>query len=146
MHLSFTPVFYDVSGQKQTPVERGVLSRSVYLHLGMKWFFLFLLGLLFWGGGCRRKYNKPPDAMMTVMNALAYDAMAVGNHEYEFGLDVLNKARGEAQFPWLSANTYKKGTDESYFKAQRQKLSNYVCPFSWTKTAEEVMKVYRGML
>src|SRR6266446_2946572 len=30
--------------------------------------------------------NNPPDAMMTVMNALRYDAMAVGNHEYEFGL------------------------------------------------------------
>ena len=60
--------------------------------------------------------NKPPDPMMTVMNALRYDAMAVGNHEYEFGLDVLNKARGEAQFRWLSANTYRKGTDESYFQ------------------------------
>lgn len=60
--------------------------------------------------------NTPPDAMMTVMNALRYDAMAVGNHEYEFGLDVLNKARREAQFPWLSANTYKKGTDETYFQ------------------------------
>jgi 2',3'-cyclic-nucleotide 2'-phosphodiesterase / 3'-nucleotidase len=60
--------------------------------------------------------NKPPDPMMTVMNALRYDAMAVGNHEYEFGLEVLNKARGEAQFRWLSANTYRKGTDESYFQ------------------------------
>ncbi|PYT08302.1 MAG: hypothetical protein DMF60_05035 [Acidobacteria bacterium] len=60
--------------------------------------------------------NKPADAMMTVMNALRYDAMAVGNHEYEFGLDVLNKARKEAQFPWLSANTYRKGTDQSYFR------------------------------
>ena len=60
--------------------------------------------------------NKPPDPMMTVMSALGYDAMAVGNHEYEFGLDVLNKARSEARFPWLSANTYKKGTDETYFQ------------------------------
>jgi len=60
--------------------------------------------------------NKPADAMMTVMNAIGYDAMAVGNHEYEFGLDVLNKARGEAKFPWLSANTYKRGTSVSYFR------------------------------
>jgi 2',3'-cyclic-nucleotide 2'-phosphodiesterase / 3'-nucleotidase len=44
--------------------------------------------------------------MMLTMNALKYDAMAVGNHEYNFGLKVLEKARGEATFPWLSANTY----------------------------------------
>jgi 2',3'-cyclic-nucleotide 2'-phosphodiesterase/3'-nucleotidase len=50
--------------------------------------------------------------MMLSMNALKYDAMAVGNHEYNFGLPVLEKARHEAKFPWLSANTYKKGTDQ----------------------------------
>jgi 2',3'-cyclic-nucleotide 2'-phosphodiesterase (5'-nucleotidase family) len=60
--------------------------------------------------------NKPPDPMMEVMSAMRYDAMAVGNHEYEFGWEVLNKARAEARFPWLSANTYKKETDEPYFK------------------------------
>jgi 2',3'-cyclic-nucleotide 2'-phosphodiesterase (5'-nucleotidase family) len=60
--------------------------------------------------------NTPRDPMMTVMSILGYDAMCVGNHEYEFGWDVLNKARSEARFPWLSANTYKKGTDQSYFE------------------------------
>ncbi|MEK6289040.1 MAG: 5'-nucleotidase C-terminal domain-containing protein [Acidobacteriota bacterium] len=60
--------------------------------------------------------NKPADPMMAVMSAIGYDAMAVGNHEYEFGLEVLNKARREARFPWLSANTYKKGTDQNYFE------------------------------
>jgi len=54
--------------------------------------------------------------MMSVMSAIGYDAMAVGNHEYEFGLNVLNKARSEARFPWLSANTYKKETGETYFQ------------------------------
>jgi 2',3'-cyclic-nucleotide 2'-phosphodiesterase / 3'-nucleotidase len=60
--------------------------------------------------------NKPPDPMMAVMSAIGYDAMAVGNHEYEFGFDMLNKARSDARFPWLSANTYKKGTDQNYFQ------------------------------
>jgi 2',3'-cyclic-nucleotide 2'-phosphodiesterase / 3'-nucleotidase len=60
--------------------------------------------------------NKPSDPMMSAMSAIGYDAMAVGNHEYEFGLDRLNKARSEARFPWLSANTYKKGTNEPYFQ------------------------------
>lgn len=62
-----------------------------------------------------KKNNRPVDPMMIVMNALKYDAMAVGNHEYNFGLKVLEKARGEARFPWLSANTYRKGTDQTAY-------------------------------
>src|SRR2546421_10853171 len=50
--------------------------------------------------------DTPIDPMMLVMNTLRYDAMTVGNHEYNFGLKVLEKARREAKFPWLSANTY----------------------------------------
>lgn len=63
-----------------------------------------------------RRHNQPPDPMMLVMDALGYDAMTVGNHEYNFGLTVLQKARGEAQFPWLSANTYDTGTDRTHYQ------------------------------
>ncbi len=45
------------------------------------------------------------DPMMAAMNRLAYNAMVVGNHEFNFGLRNLNRARAEAKFPWLSANT-----------------------------------------
>lgn len=63
-----------------------------------------------------KKNNQPPDPMMLAMNALHYDAMTVGNHEYNFGLKVLEKSRSEAEFPWLSANTYNKGTDQTHYK------------------------------
>ena len=63
-----------------------------------------------------RKNNTRTDPMMLVMNSLNYDAMTVGNHEYNFGLKVLEKARGEAKFPWLSANTYAKGTERTHYK------------------------------
>jgi len=63
-----------------------------------------------------KKNNQPPDPMMLGMSALKYDAMAVGNHEYNFGFKVLEKARSEAKFPWLSANTYKLGTDKTYYE------------------------------
>jgi 2',3'-cyclic-nucleotide 2'-phosphodiesterase (5'-nucleotidase family) len=63
-----------------------------------------------------KKNNQPPDPMMLAMNALDYDAMTVGNHEYNFGLQVLEKARGEAKFPWLSANTYNKGTNQTHYR------------------------------
>lgn len=53
------------------------------------------------------KPSKPlvADPMMLAMNALGYDAMAVGNHEFNFGLKNLTAARDAAKFPWLSANT-----------------------------------------
>jgi 2',3'-cyclic-nucleotide 2'-phosphodiesterase/3'-nucleotidase len=63
-----------------------------------------------------KKNNQPPDPMMLAMNALHYDAMTVGNHEYNFGLQVLEKARSEAVFPWLSANTYNKRTNQTHYK------------------------------
>jgi 2',3'-cyclic-nucleotide 2'-phosphodiesterase/3'-nucleotidase len=63
-----------------------------------------------------KKNNQPPDPMMLAMNALHYDAMTVGNHEYNFGLQVLEKARSEAEFPWLSANTYNKGTNQTHYQ------------------------------
>jgi 2',3'-cyclic-nucleotide 2'-phosphodiesterase / 3'-nucleotidase len=45
------------------------------------------------------------EPMMRVMNHLGFDAMVLGNHEFNFGLKNLEKARREAHFPWLSANT-----------------------------------------
>ena len=63
-----------------------------------------------------KKNNQPPDPMMLAMNSLGFDALAVGNHEYNFGLKVLEKARSEAKFPWLSANTYEKGTDKTHYQ------------------------------
>src|ERR1044071_7572613 len=63
-----------------------------------------------------RKNNQPPDPMMIIMSSLNYDAMTVGNHEYNFGLKVLEKARKEANFPWLSANTYDKATNQPHYK------------------------------
>ncbi|HLA09993.1 MAG TPA: 5'-nucleotidase C-terminal domain-containing protein [Pyrinomonadaceae bacterium] len=63
-----------------------------------------------------KKNNTPPDPMMLVMSSLGFDAMAVGNHEYNFGLKVLEKARNEAKFPWLSANTYEVGTEKNRYQ------------------------------
>lgn len=44
------------------------------------------------------------DPMMLAMNQLGYRAMVVGNHEFNFGLKNLDRARADAQFPWISAN------------------------------------------
>jgi 2',3'-cyclic-nucleotide 2'-phosphodiesterase / 3'-nucleotidase len=62
-----------------------------------------------------RKNNAPPDPMMLAMSALGFDAMTLGNHEFNFGPAVREKARREAAFPWLSANSHRTGTSEPAF-------------------------------
>ncbi len=39
-----------------------------------------------------------------VMNALRYDAANIGNHEFNYGLDFLNRALVGANFPYINAN------------------------------------------
>jgi 2',3'-cyclic-nucleotide 2'-phosphodiesterase/3'-nucleotidase len=53
----------------------------------------------------RAATTTAPDPMMLAMNALEYDAMVVGNHEFNYGLKNLSLARDAARFPWLSSNT-----------------------------------------
>jgi 2',3'-cyclic-nucleotide 2'-phosphodiesterase (5'-nucleotidase family) len=56
-----------------------------------------------------------PSPTIDAMNRMGYQAMAVGNHEFNFGLDVLRRAEKQAVFPFLSANTLLAGTDEPAF-------------------------------
>lgn len=60
--------------------------------------------------------NTPADPMVLVMNHMGYKATVIGNHEFNYGMNVLEKAISEADFPFLSANIVKKGTDEPFFK------------------------------
>jgi len=57
-----------------------------------------------------------PSPTIDAMNRIGYQAMAVGNHEFNFGLEVLERARKQAEFPFLSANILREGTDETAFE------------------------------
>lgn len=50
------------------------------------------------------------------MNLIGYDAMAVGNHEFDNPLTVLRQQEKWAKFPFLYANIYQKSTGERLFK------------------------------
>jgi 5'-nucleotidase/UDP-sugar diphosphatase len=47
-----------------------------------------------------------------LMNMIGYDAMTLGNHEFDNSLDVLMKQKGWAKFPFLAANVVMKGAGE----------------------------------
>ncbi len=50
------------------------------------------------------------------MNIIGYDAMAIGNHEFDNPLEVLQKQQSWVDFPFLSANIYSKSNGKRLFK------------------------------
>jgi 2',3'-cyclic-nucleotide 2'-phosphodiesterase/3'-nucleotidase len=50
------------------------------------------------------------------MNLLRYDAEAIGNHEYNYGIPHLDAVVRQSRFPWLSANTFVAGTDRHAYR------------------------------
>ncbi|WP_240740741.1 5'-nucleotidase C-terminal domain-containing protein [Macrococcoides bohemicum] len=53
-------------------------------------------------------FSKGAD-MAKAMNAVGYDAMTVGNHEFDFGFDTAMNYKKLLNFPILSSNVYKDG-------------------------------------
>ncbi len=66
--------------------------------------FLVLSGGDNWTGPAISTWTEG-QSMVEVMNAMNYDASAVGNHEFDFGLEVIEQRATEADYPYLSANT-----------------------------------------
>ncbi|WP_087019335.1 bifunctional UDP-sugar hydrolase/5'-nucleotidase UshA [Thaumasiovibrio subtropicus] len=58
--------------------------------------------------------NAEPD--FKGMNMLGYDAMALGNHEFDNSLDVLRQQQEWANFPMLSANIYDRASGDRAFQ------------------------------
>lgn len=53
-----------------------------------------------------RLMSEPVHPVIAAMNAMRYDAAAIGNHEFNYGLPVLDRALERAAFPFLAANAY----------------------------------------
>lgn len=54
-----------------------------------------------------RVSRERTNPVIAAMNAMQYDAAAIGNHEYNYGVPYLDSAVRQATFPLLSANTYR---------------------------------------
>jgi 2',3'-cyclic-nucleotide 2'-phosphodiesterase (5'-nucleotidase family) len=50
--------------------------------------------------------SRAPHPVAAAMNAMAYDAAAIGNHEFNYGLPTLRRMIHDARFPMLAANAY----------------------------------------
>jgi len=63
---------------------------------------LLSAGDMFQGTPVSNVFHGEP--VIRIMNHLRFDAMAIGNHEFDWGLEALDRLRSLAQFPFLSAN------------------------------------------
>ena len=54
------------------------------------------------------------EVMMEMMISMGYDAMAIGNHEFDYGSVSFLEQLQRVPFPVLSANTFHRGTDILY--------------------------------
>jgi len=76
--------------------------------------FLFDAGDIFTGSLAKETYGALAFDLMTLMD---YDAMAIGNHEFEYGAGVLAWQKNRAPFPVLAANMFYKDTDHPFAQA-----------------------------
>ncbi len=73
--------------------------------------FLFDTGDMFTG---MLSFLTRGEAMMEMMASCGYDAMAIGNHEFDYGADNFEKQMNRVSFPVLGANIFYKGTRHPY--------------------------------
>ena len=73
--------------------------------------FLFDTGDMFTG----MLSNLPRgEVLMEMMLSMRYDAMAIGNHEFDYGSDNFEKQMNRVPFPVLGANIFYQGTTHRY--------------------------------
>ena len=63
---------------------------------------LLAAGDMFQGSPVSNLFHGAP--VMEIMNEVKFDAMALGNHEFDWGMGALTHLRKEAHFPFLAAN------------------------------------------
>jgi 5'-nucleotidase/UDP-sugar diphosphatase len=76
--------------------------------------FLFDSGDIFTGALAKLTQGQ---LAFELMISMGYDAMAIGNHEFEYGHEVLEWQKNRAPFPVLGANFFYKDTDHPFAQA-----------------------------
>ena len=95
-----------VASQVRSLRSRAMPERSLLIDAGDAWQGTFISNA-----------NKG-EAVTKAMTLMKYDAMAVGNHDFDWGQDVLAQRAKEASFPFLATNVVetKTGKLPSYLK------------------------------
>ncbi|MDQ4123502.1 MAG: bifunctional metallophosphatase/5'-nucleotidase [Acidobacteriota bacterium] len=111
-HSAFDPIpAYWLEG---SPKLGGAAQLTTYINqirAREKAVFLFDTGDMFTG---QLSFLTKGEALMEMMMSMKYDAMAIGNHEFDYGADNFEKQMNRVPFPILGANIFYKGTKNRY--------------------------------
>lgn len=88
--------------------------------------FLVLSGGDMWTGPALSSWFNG-ESMVEIMNAMGYDAAALGNHEFDFSASTLNDNTEKMNFPILSANIIEKGSGN---------IPSFVKPYKMIRSGE----------
>lgn len=110
---------WDFFGQREAPQGLAVVAAIVRQERAADPELLLLdAGDVLQGSPLIDFYHKrrptEPNPMAVVMNALKYDAITLGNHDFNYGQEALEKFIGECEFPVLSANIRQEDGREKY--------------------------------
>ncbi|WP_395452696.1 bifunctional metallophosphatase/5'-nucleotidase [Azospirillum melinis] len=75
------------------------------------------------------------EQMIALFNAIGVDAVTFGNHEFDFGPDLLKQRMAESKFPWVGTNV--RSADGSAFAS--------TVP-SWTRTIDGITVGFLGLI
>jgi len=95
--------------------------------------FLVLSGGDMWTGPAISSWFKG-ESMVNVMNAMGYDAAAIGNHEFDFTVEVLTNNMSKMNFPLLSANIKEKNSGN---------IPSFAKPYLITKSGLNLIIIQR---
>jgi 2',3'-cyclic-nucleotide 2'-phosphodiesterase/3'-nucleotidase len=66
------------------------------------------------------------EAVIEFMNEVGFDACAIGNHEFDWGVGVLKARLKQASFPWVSSNI---------FSGEKAKRAEWILPYAIVEKA-----------
>jgi 2',3'-cyclic-nucleotide 2'-phosphodiesterase (5'-nucleotidase family) len=88
--------------------------------------YIILSGGDMWTGPAISSWFKGA-SMVEIMNAMGYDAAALGNHEFDFRVEVLVENQAKMNFPLLSANIKEKSSGN---------IPSFVQPYTIIKSGD----------
>ncbi|XP_054842673.1 trifunctional nucleotide phosphoesterase protein YfkN-like [Eublepharis macularius] len=107
--LHFNDV-YEVESRKEEPAGGAARFATAIKK------FSFLNPLIIFSGDCLNpsalSVITKGKHMIPILNALGVHFAVFGNHEFDFGLDLLEEYRKQIQFPWFLSNVQDKVTSE----------------------------------
>src|SRR5271157_2456622 len=103
-HGSILPYIEGTSGESQMVGGAAYLARMIQEERSKNPDGVLLLsaGDMFQGTPVSNLFKG--ESVADVMNYLKFDAMAIGNHEFDWGMDALRQLIASSRFPYLSAN------------------------------------------